>query len=178
MSSVGEELLRPAEVCRRLGMPPSTLRIYSTKFAEVLSESAARPAVGGEGKVGYRLYTERDLVVLKKAKELLAQGLTYEQVLAELRLVVPGRVRGKGSATVGEGGGEVGVTVSGEMEKVLAVLSRAVASSEKAADASQVMVTEIRGQIEQLVERLGRVEAVVERLESERKKGFWRRLFG
>lgn len=169
--------MKPAEVGKRLGMPPSTLRIYSAKFAEVLSESAARPPVTPEGKVGYRLYTERDLVVLRKAKELLAQGLTYDQVLAELRLVVPGRVRSRGGAPAGEVEvveGSVGAGIEGE--RMLAVLARAVASAERSADTCQALVREIRAEIGELRERVERVEADLERVES--KKGLWSRLFG
>lgn len=172
---MSQELLKPAEVGKRLGMPPSTLRIYSTKFAEVLSEGAARPPVTSEGKVGYRLYTERDLVVLRKAKELLAQGLTYDQVLAELRLVVPGRVRSRGGAPAGEGEGELGGGGVGG-ERMLAVLARAVASAERSAETCQTLVGEIRAEIGELKERIGRVEADLVRVES--KKGLWSRLFG
>ncbi len=80
-----EELLKPARAAEKLGMPPSTLRVYSTRFAELLSESAGKPPPYPDGKAGHRVYTSRDLAVLGKAKELLEQGLTYEQALEEMR---------------------------------------------------------------------------------------------
>jgi len=82
---MGEELLKPAAAAQRLDMPASTLRVYSTRFAELLSEAASSPPVSSDGKPGHRLYTARDLVVLGKGKELVAQGSTYEQALEELR---------------------------------------------------------------------------------------------
>ncbi len=180
---MSEEVFKPAEVCQRLGMPPSTLRIYSTKFAEVLSDSAARPAVSADGKVGYRVYTGRDLVVLKKAKELLNQGLTYDQVLAELRLSVPGRVRaravgvGVSDAGSGAGSGEGAVSVTpGDLEKVLGVLARAVASAERSAEISQSLVKEIRTEMDELRSRIDRVERGQRR--EEKRGGFWTHLFG
>lgn len=82
---MAEDLLKPAEAAQRLGMPPSTLRVYSTRFADLLSESASNPPAFPNGKPGHRLYTQRDLVVLGKAKELVDQGLTYEQSLEEMK---------------------------------------------------------------------------------------------
>lgn len=79
------ELLRPAEAAARLGMPPSTLRLYATKFAEFLSPAAASPPVSPDGRPAPRLYTAQDLALLARAKELLARGLTYDQARQALR---------------------------------------------------------------------------------------------
>lgn len=78
------ERLKPAEAAAALGVPPSTLRLYSVRFAWVLSESAAAPVERSGGRPGYRLYSERDLVVLRAGKDLLGTGLTYEEALREL----------------------------------------------------------------------------------------------
>lgn len=82
MSSEG---YRPAEAAASLGIPASTLRLYSVRFARLLSESAAAPVERGGGKPGYRLYSERDLALLREGKDLLAKGLTYDEALRELR---------------------------------------------------------------------------------------------
>src|SRR5581483_1312512 len=73
-------LLRPGEAAAAIGIKPSTLRVYVQRFGELLSAevaSAERP--------GYRLYTARDVELLRRAKEMLARGFTYDRTIAELR---------------------------------------------------------------------------------------------
>ena len=82
---MGEGLLRPSEAAARLGMAANTLRVYSTRFAALLSPSAARPTAGRAGRPGHRLYSSEDVTLLERARDLVAGGLTYEQALAQLR---------------------------------------------------------------------------------------------
>ena len=84
-ASVGEELLRPSEAAARLGMAANTLRVYSTRFAALLSPPAARPTAGRAGRPGHRLYSPEDVALLERARDLVAGGLTYEEALARLR---------------------------------------------------------------------------------------------
>jgi hypothetical protein len=94
---MAEEWMKPAAAASRLKMPSSTLRVYSIRFASLLSPSASDPPSGSDGKRGSRLYGSTDIAVLSRAKDLLATGLTYDQVLSELRLSLPhGRSAGNG----------------------------------------------------------------------------------
>jgi len=76
---------RPAEAAITLGVPASTLRLYSVRFASLLSEGAAHPIERAGGRPGFRIYMEQDLALLREGKKLLEQGLTYDEALAELR---------------------------------------------------------------------------------------------
>jgi DNA-binding transcriptional MerR regulator len=93
---VVDDLLSPAEVARRLDIAPSTLRLYSGRFAEFLSDQAARPRPMGPNRPGYRRYSAADVALLARAKERLSQGMSYEQVadaLAGNRQAAPVPVR-------------------------------------------------------------------------------------
>jgi DNA-binding transcriptional MerR regulator len=75
---------RPGEVAAILGIAASTLRTYAFQFRGILSpDAAADPPSSGHG-FRHRRYTEADLVILKRATELLADGLNYRAVLQRL----------------------------------------------------------------------------------------------
>lgn len=177
---MSEELLRPAEVCRRLAMPASTLRIYSTKFGELLSETARAPVMGGEGRTGFRLYSSRDLLVLSRAKELLGQGLTYDQTLRELRLAVPGAQAGRKEERAS---GVEGMVERREevMAELVEVLRGAVRNGEKALEACLAMVRREEREIEELRERVARLEEQIREVkvmgegEKRERRGWWPR---
>ncbi len=72
-------LLRPAEAAHRLGIPASTLRRWSRRFAPFLSPEAnglRRP----DGARGHRRYTPQDLTILARCKAFLSEGYTFKQV--------------------------------------------------------------------------------------------------
>ena len=73
-------VFRPGEAGQLIGVQPSTLRIYAQRFGELLGSDAA-----GTERVGYRFYTQADIDLLRRARELLARGFTYERTIAELR---------------------------------------------------------------------------------------------
>lgn len=89
------ELYRAGEVSTRLGIPPSTLRLYSVRFARWLSPGAAAPG-GAGGRRGHRSYTAEDLAILARVKELLARGRTVAEV--EEALGPPPAARSVGNA--------------------------------------------------------------------------------
>ena len=74
------EVYSPAEAATRLGLAGNTLRVYAVRFAPLLSTSATR---AGQGSA-HRQYSSEDLAVLARAKQLLATGCTYEEVLDRL----------------------------------------------------------------------------------------------
>jgi DNA-binding transcriptional MerR regulator len=71
-------MLRPGEAAEAIGIKPSTLRVYVQRFADLLGEDAT-------GAEGHRFYSERDVETLRRARELIGRGLTYERAFAELR---------------------------------------------------------------------------------------------
>ncbi len=83
ITSNESSLLRPADAARQLGIPASTLRRWSRRFASFLSPEA-NGAARENGVRGHRRYTPRDLAVLAHCKDLLSEGYTFEQVTAAL----------------------------------------------------------------------------------------------
>jgi len=160
---MGEELLKPAAAAERLGLRPSTLRVYSARFAELLSESAGNPKPFPEGKAGHRLYTSRDLTVLGKAKELLEQGLTYDQALEEMRAAGLGlRARPRPSVASAS---EAGPLSTASTEALLKAVEswRALAEERGLENAMlrqriEALEKELDSEMEELRERLLRLE--------------------
>jgi DNA-binding transcriptional MerR regulator len=75
---------KPQDVAQELVISPSTLRLWSSRFADLLSDQARKVSPDGTGAMAQRRYAESDLSLLLRAKELLGQGLTYEE--ARIRL--------------------------------------------------------------------------------------------
>ena len=166
---------RPAEAAEKLGLPASTLRVYSVRFGELLSEGASEPPPTSEGKPGMRLYTAQDLGVLRRAKDLLGRGMTYDRAVSELRESLPGaRLRAK-SPVAEETGRAAGAGVSPvQVESLVKVL----------VGAAMVEVEKIAGAWQRLAEERARENAElrtrVKELEARLQEGSARRpgLFG
>lgn len=89
----GEERYHPPrEAARLLGIPPSTLRTYATEFATLLSTEAGPIITEGSGRSRHRRYTDEDLVTLRRIKDLLEAGLSYEVARRQLGVRSAGRV--------------------------------------------------------------------------------------
>ncbi|MCL4458598.1 MAG: helix-turn-helix domain-containing protein [Chloroflexi bacterium] len=161
-----EELAKPAQVAKRLDLAPSTLRVYSSKFAEVLSESASNPPLSADGKAGHRLYTPRDITILAKAKDLLSKGMTYDQVLGELRSIYGASRRSRLTAERGEAEAVAlpGYSTIAHLERILSATGAALANTQKLAEIWQQEALERKRELAELQER---VEAFIERYESE-----------
>ncbi len=69
----------PQAVARELEVSPATLRRWSDEFADHLSDGAA----SAKGR-SHRRYTEGDIATLATIKELMNNGMTYEQVRQQL----------------------------------------------------------------------------------------------
>jgi DNA-binding transcriptional MerR regulator len=76
----------PKDVAQLLSVSSSTLRSWASLFADALSPTAAKPPSLAGGRLGGRLYTDSDIAVLRKASDLLRDGLSYEQVMATLQI--------------------------------------------------------------------------------------------
>lgn len=72
---------RPGEIARRLEIAPATLNNWSREFGKLLS---ARSHAIDAGPSSHRRYSDDDLHLLERAKELLAQNLTYDEVRRQL----------------------------------------------------------------------------------------------
>ena len=172
MASDGE-LVSPGETAKQLGIAPSTLRIYSVKLAEVLSAEAGRPQAGPGGRPGVRRYSADDLRRLARAKDLLARGLTYEQVARELQPTRgwAGEVgAGRGRARRSRGAG------SAELAALLEPLMTAVERAGAAAAAWQGLAEERQQEVVELRERVTALEAELTARRS--RRSWWSRLFG
>ena len=73
----------PNEVAAQLQISPSTLRRWSSEFADFMSGSAGHTAAPG-GQASHRRYTDADLETLMTVKGLLSEGMTYIQVCKRL----------------------------------------------------------------------------------------------
>lgn len=79
-----ERGLSPAEVSELLGVSTSTLRTYAAKFDPLLSSGAHGGARGRGAGYNHRRYGTEDLEILRRAKELLDAGLSYDATLRQL----------------------------------------------------------------------------------------------
>lgn len=77
-------LRSPSDVARQLNISYSTLRRWSTEFADFLSEWAGRPELSERGEPVHRRYTDSDVAILRSIGELLRRGLTYREVGGQL----------------------------------------------------------------------------------------------
>jgi DNA-binding transcriptional MerR regulator len=70
----------PQAIAGELDVSPATLRRWSQRFSAYLSQVAG----GSDQGKTHRRYAETDLTTLRLVKELMNQGLTYEQVEQQL----------------------------------------------------------------------------------------------
>ena len=107
----------PSQVAEMLDISPPTLRRWSKRFASSLSEGA-RP---GQGR--HRNYTHEDVEIMRRAKELLALGLTYEKV-ADILTVQPQREEVLSLSVPEEGAGSLTQLQSGWVRAFQAIAQR------------------------------------------------------
>jgi hypothetical protein len=184
-----EEWLKPAAAAHCLQMPASTLRVYSTRFGSLLSSSASDPPIGSDGKRGSRLYSSTDVAILTRAKDMLATGMTYEQVLSELRLSLPG-ARSRGSTNNSgdgkqlplangqqSGSGESIISTTQVEILVMGLINASVANSERMIKAWQDLAEERAKEIIMLRARIRELEDG-RKASDGRKPGGLGRIFG
>lgn len=80
-----QNLITPGEVAQMLGVSSSTLRRWSSRFAEYLSSGAGLSSAGS-GSHSHRRYSQEDVAVLRTIRDMLSQGYTYEHILHVLSL--------------------------------------------------------------------------------------------
>lgn len=90
MANNAHELATPKQVASELGISTSTLRVWSTRFASILTSTANPPKDAASGRVGMRRYAPSDVAILARARDLLAPGgRTFSEVLTILRTEQP-----------------------------------------------------------------------------------------
>lgn len=89
----------PQEVAERLSISPSTLRRWSREFSDYLSEKAAETSPDEQGNCEY---TARDVATLLMVKELLTEGLSYEQVKDRLAVSEPAELPEESGSQTGQ----------------------------------------------------------------------------
>lgn len=201
MATASSAGYRPAEAAHLLGVPPSTLRLYSVRFASLLSPSAAQPVERGGGRPGYRIYTARDLDVLRDGKSLLERGLTYDEALEELSerwRPVPRRLRQPERSPRDEEENEpeapeaaavsAAVAASGPLSVVGAPAvgwpareeewRTLVGSLLRGLNSAQTLAEEWRRISEERAEEIAALREQLRIAEEEARKPWWRRLFG
>lgn len=78
--SGGLQIFTPRQTSEMLGIPSSTLRRYVRTFEAFLSVSVTQRTRG-------RRFTARDIDVLRRARELLSTGRSFEETAALLQVV-------------------------------------------------------------------------------------------
>lgn len=75
-------MFTPAQVSEMLNLAPSSLRRYVTIFPDLLSDTAKLPSKS-------RRYTDADILVLRRIKDLIRSRKTPEEIRVALQVVEP-----------------------------------------------------------------------------------------
>lgn len=174
---------RPKDVADQLGISPATLRLWSNRFADVLSP-AAQKATTEAGTSAQRRYTDSDLAIFRRAKTLLGDGNTYESTLAQLQaeprpeliLPLPGD-----DGEIDEAsfiGGETALSTNLDEHPVFIAFREALAAKDETIRSKDQTIVALEGNLadlrrdhESLLERVQPTETVV-------SVPWWKRLFG
>lgn len=77
-------MYRTGQVAAQLDISPSTLRRWSERFAEWLSEEVTNPQKLEDGRYTPTTYNDDDLELLETVQYLTQEGLSYEEIEAHL----------------------------------------------------------------------------------------------
>lgn len=149
---------RPGEVAKRLGIAPVTLRVWSNEFAGFLSDSAQR-SVTSDGKAAQRRYSDSDIAILERARDMLASGKTYDEVRRDLVAAEP--VPPASLAALGD---------------AVAFLAEIRQAYDQILEARNVTIEEQREHIKTLQEMVERYQAEINELRVAGRP-WWRRIF-
>jgi DNA-binding transcriptional MerR regulator len=72
------------QVAGRLGISPTSVRRWSERFSLWLDDEAGNPELLENGRRAARLYSENDIEVLARVLEVKEQGLSEEEIEADL----------------------------------------------------------------------------------------------
>lgn len=177
------ETHRPKQVADQLQISPATLRLWSTKFSEVLSPSA-QSATTEKGTSAQRRYTEEDVRYFHRAKQLLGEGKTYEEVLAILQEeglpeadVITESIEQHTEAPTSA------LAVTDSMQIALISLREALASKDETIEALRETVNATMGHVTDLQQENQRLRQELETLQESARTpvnnvSWWKRLLG
>lgn len=77
-------MYRIGQVAAQLDISPSTLRRWSERFAEWLSEQVTNPQKLEDGRYAPITYDDNDLEVLQRIQELTQEAVSHEEIEAHL----------------------------------------------------------------------------------------------
>ncbi len=77
-------MYRIGQVAAQLDISPSTLRRWSERFAEWLSEEVTNPQKLEDGRYVPTTYNDNDLEILETVQNFVQEGLSYEEIDAQL----------------------------------------------------------------------------------------------
>jgi len=86
-NATAKKFYRPGEIASEIGIAASTLRTWAERFAGHFDGGVSDRKLTPSGRPEMRVYTDNDLAVLRKIQELLAGGLTFDQVGERLAIV-------------------------------------------------------------------------------------------
>lgn len=136
----------PGQVSEMLKVPASTLSRYAREFKDHLSESAR---VAGRR----RAYNESDVIILQKVREILLDGVPFDEVAARLR-VVEGFLR--------EAPGE-----NRSALQLIPSIANELENAQSTARNALLLVESLASQVERLPQLESQIAALAERLEKE-----------
>lgn len=139
---------RPKDVAERLNIATPTLRLWSVKFARHLSPSA-QAATDEAGKPLYRRYTDADLIVLRRAAELMGSGSTYEETDRRLGEERP----------AADPASRVELQASDDLRLAVAAMNEALRSKDQTIAAQQTTIATLQDALTTATSRADRLEA-------------------
>lgn len=134
----------PGQVSEMLGLPPSTLRRYADSYREHLSEHARR-----RGKK--RRYTDTDILILRKIRQLIAQRKTPDEIAAAIQVV----------------------DKDASAESTLAMIPQIAQQFDDLRSQLSSLRQDQRAEMEAIQRRLDSLESIV----TESRRSFWQRLW-
>lgn len=137
----------PGELSKITGIPSSTVRRYVILFGDYLSPGAKR--------LRSRSYTETDLAIISRIRDLSGQGVPLELIGEQLKDVIP----------------QAAPPEELPPQTQLAIIQRITHHVED-------LSGQVKDQNDQLQELRSRVDALAAALETERSKPWYKRLFG
>ncbi|MHB0871753.1 MAG: MerR family transcriptional regulator [Chloroflexota bacterium] len=181
-------LYRPQDIAAKLGIAPSTLRLWSARFAGELSDAARKSPAGALGPAAQRRYTPEDLHVLFQIKGLLGQGNSYPEAKRLLQALPPPSCQQSTSAAPEH----IGVSAQASSAQALAPLQEALGARDRTIAALRESLQfmdaylqaarqereEAREHAEELEKELEEVRCVAEARFEKLCRPWWKQLLG
>lgn len=141
----------PGQVSSMLKIPPSTVRLYAKLYADFLSPQDGRK---------HRLYTETDLVILARIKDLRSSHVPMDAIANRLQVHPQEPARIEESAL-----------------SLVPSISAAIENANEAARAAQLRTEQLTRQVENLSEQLENQAAELAKLKDYVQSPWYKKIF-